>query len=316
MDRHFLNPLFAPQSIVVFAGDPDAPEAPTPMAATLRRQLRDGGYVGQVTWLDIAMTGTLADLAHSRADLALIALPSEQMTAALEIVGRIRCRAALILSAGLPPALCNELHQIARRYGVNLLGPNSLGFQRPQLKLNASALGPLAMPGQLGLVSQSGALTASILDWAQHNGVGFSAVVSLGPNTAVELPQVLDFLANDAGTQSILVYMEGIRSSRRFMSALRAAAYAKPVVVMKAGRRPAGSKAAVDPQPVAAVGRDQQFGRARYLVQHHRRGTKVEIGLLQVKGMGRSDPLGLLRKYCLPLCHGVWYCCASRLTVP
>ncbi|MBK9363351.1 MAG: bifunctional acetate--CoA ligase family protein/GNAT family N-acetyltransferase [Rubrivivax sp.] len=261
MDRHFLNPLFAPQSIVVFAGDPDAPEAPTPMAATLRRQLRDGGYVGQVTWLDIAMTGTLADLAHSRADLALIALPSEQMTAALEIVGRIRCRAALILSAGLPPALCNELHQIARRYGVNLLGPNSLGFQRPQLKLNASALGPLAMPGQLGLVSQSGALTASILDWAQHNGVGFSAVVSLGPNTAVELPQVLDFLANDAGTQSILVYMEGIRSARRFMSALRAAAYAKPVVVMKAGRRPAGSKAALT-HSASIVGSDDVFDAA------------------------------------------------------
>ncbi|MFT3817772.1 MAG: GNAT family N-acetyltransferase [Rubrivivax sp.] len=261
MDRHILNPLFAPQSIVVFAGNPEAPDAPTTMAATLRRELRNGGYAGQVTWLDIDMSGTLADLAHSRADLALIALPPDQVAAALEIVGRIRCRAALVLSAGLPPALCNELHQIARRYGVNLLGPNSLGFQRPQLKLNASALGPLAAPGQLGLISQSGALTASILDWARHNGVGFSAVVSLGPNTAVELPQVLDFLANDAGTQSILVYMEGIRSARRFMSALRAAAYAKPVVVMKAGRRPAGSKAALT-HSAAIVGSDEVFDAA------------------------------------------------------
>ena len=261
MDRHFLNPLFVPQSIVVFAGDPEAETAPTPMAATLRRQLKEGGYVGQTTWLDIEMSGTLADLAHSRADLALIALPADQMTAAMEIVGRIRCRAALILSTALPAALCNELHQIARRYGVNLLGPNSLGFQRPQLELNASALGPLAMPGQLGLISQSGALTASILDWARHNGVGFSAVVSLGPNTAVELPQVLDFLANDPGTQSILVYMEGIRSARRFMSALRAAAYAKPVVVMKAGRRPAGTKAALT-HSASIVGSDEVFDAA------------------------------------------------------
>jgi acetyltransferase len=261
VDRHILTPLFAPQSIVVFAGKSAASEATTPLAATLRRQLQAGGYVGQLTWLDIEMSGTLADLAHSRADLALIALPPEQLTAALEVVARIRCRAALILSSGLPAALCNELHQIARRSGVNLLGPNSLGFQRPQLKLNASVLGPLALPGPLALVSQSGALTASILDWARHNGVGFSAVVSLGPNTAVDLPQVLDFLATDASTQSILVYMEGIRHARRFMSALRAAAYAKPVVVMKAGRRPAGTRAALT-HSASIVGSDDVFDAA------------------------------------------------------
>ncbi len=261
VDRHILTPLFAPQSIVVFAGNADAAEAPTSMAATLRAQLQSSGYVGQIAWLDVEMTGTLADLAQSRADLALIALPPDRISAALEIVGRIRCRAALILSGGLQAALCNELHQIARRYGVCLLGPNSLGFQRPQLKLNASTLGPLAMPGPLALVSQSGALTASILDWARHNGVGFSAVVSLGPNTAVDLPQVLDFLANDAGTQSILVYMEGIRNARRFMSALRAAAYTKPVVVMKAGRHPAGTKAALT-HSGSIVGSDDVFDAA------------------------------------------------------
>ncbi|WP_326543548.1 bifunctional acetate--CoA ligase family protein/GNAT family N-acetyltransferase [Pseudorhodoferax sp.] len=261
MERHILNPLFAPRSIVVFAGDPDAEEAPTPLAGTLRRALTAGAYAGTVTWLDVATTGTLADLAQSRADLALIALPADQLVAALEIVGRIRCRAALILSAGLPVALCGELHKIARHHGVYLLGPNSLGFQRPQLQLNASALGPLAAPGRLGLVSQSGALTASILDWARHNGVGFSAVVSLGASTAVELPQVLDFLANDAGTQSILVYMEGIRNARRFMSALRAAAYTKPVVVMKAGRQPAGSKAALT-HSATIVGSDDVFDAA------------------------------------------------------
>jgi len=261
VDRHFLNPLFSPKSIVVFAGNPDKPEAPTPMAATVRRELRESGYAGQLTWLDIEMSGTLADLAQSRADLAVIALPAEQVSAAMEIVGRIRCRAALVLSSGLPLALCNDLQQIARRYGVNLLGPNSLGFQRPPLKLNVSTLGPLAAPGPLALVSQSGALTAAILDWARHNGVGFSAVVSLGPNTVVELPQVLDYLANDAGTQSILVYMEGIRSARRFMSALRAAAYAKPVVVMKAGRRPAGTRAALT-HSASIVGSDEVFDAA------------------------------------------------------
>jgi len=261
VDRHFLNALFVPRSIVVFAGDPEAEHAPTPMAATLRRHLREGGFAGPVTWLDVEMTGTLSELAHSRADLALLALPADQAVAAMEIVGRIRCRAALVLCTGMSAALCSELHQIARHYGIHLLGPNSLGFQRPELGLNASALGPLAAPGQLGLVSQSGALTASILDWARTSGVGFSTVVSLGPNSAVELPQVLDYLAHDAQTQSILVYMEGIQSARRFMSALRAAAYTKPVVVMKAGRRAAGSRAALT-HSAAIVGSDDVFDAA------------------------------------------------------
>ncbi len=260
MDRHYLHSLFNPRAIVVFAGDPDA-AAPTPEAAALRTALAEGGYKGVVTWLDIAMTGTLSDLAHSRADLALIALAPDDTAAALEIVGRIRCRAALILSSGLPAARCHELHQTARRYGVHLLGPNSLGLQRPGLHFNASVLGPLAAAGPLALVSQSGALTSAMLDWARHHGVGFSAVVSLGPNTAVELPQVLDYLAADAATQSILVYMEGIRNARRFMSALRVAAYAKPVVVMKSGRQAAGSKVALT-HSASIVGADDVFDAA------------------------------------------------------
>ena len=261
MDKHYLTPLFSPGSIVVFAGDADAPESQTSLARTMLAGLKSGGYAGEVTYLDIRSTGTLADLAQSRADLALIALPPDQIAAALEVAGRIRCRAALILSSGLPVASCGELVAIAKQHGVHLLGPNSLGFQRPQLQLNASAAGPLAAPGPLALISQSGALTVSILDWARENNVGFSAVVSLGPNTAVELPQALDFLANDASTKSILIYMEGIRHARRFMSALRAAAYAKPVVVMKSGRKPAGSKAALT-HSAAIVGSDDVFEAA------------------------------------------------------
>jgi len=272
VDRHFLTPLFNPRSVVVFAGDPDA-EAPTREARVLRTALSESGtagndagagaraYAGELTWLDIQTTGTLADLASSRADLALIALPAAQCVAALEVAGRIRCRAALVLTGGLDAATCDTLHQTARQHGVNLLGPNSLGLQRPAIHFNASTLGPLAAAGPLALVSQSGALTSAMLDWARQNGVGFSAVISLGPNTALELPQVLDYLTSDASTQSILVYMEGIRNSRRFMSALRAAAYAKPVVVMKAGRQAAGSKVALT-HSAAIVGADDVFDAA------------------------------------------------------
>jgi len=261
MDKHYLTPLFSPTSIVVFSGPADDPQSRCSAARALHMALEGSQFDGPVTYLDISMSGTLADLAHSRADLAIIALPHDQIAAALEVAGRIRCRAALVLSASLPAAQCSELVGIAKRHGLHLLGPNSLGFQRPQIKLNASTAGSLAAPGPLALISQSGALTSSILDWATQNGVGFSAVISLGPNTAVDLPQALDFLANDGSTQSILVYMEGIRHARRFLSSLRAAAYAKPVVVMKAGRRPAGTTAALT-HSASIVGSDDVFEAA------------------------------------------------------
>lgn len=261
MDKHYLTPLFSPRSIVIFAGDPDKPDERSAQAKLLVEQLRAGGYAGPVTHLDVATRGTLSDLAQSRSDLAIIALPDDQLTAALEVACRIESKSALIVSTGVDMALASELHAIARRHGVFLLGPNCLGFQRPRQQLNASVLGGLAQPGSLALVSQSGALTASILDWAARNGVGFSNVVSLGPNTAVDVAQVLDFLADDRSTQSIVLYLEGIRNARRFMSSLRVAATAKPVIVLKAGRKPAGSSAALT-HSGAIVGSDDVFDAA------------------------------------------------------
>ncbi len=261
MEKHYLSPLFNPQSVIVFAGQVDAPEQLPPQARMLVAALQAQTFAGPLRFLDIHSTGTLADLAQSRADLAVIALPPQDLSAALEIAGRIACKAAVIVSSGISAELAASLRKIAKREGVLLLGPNSLGLQRPQLLLNASLAGPLAHKGPLALVSQSGALTASMLDWAANNAVGFSTVVSLGPHTSVDISQVLDFLANDAQTQSIVVYMEGISDARRFMSALRMAANAKPVVVLKAGRRPAGNEAA-QTHSGAIVGSDDVFDAA------------------------------------------------------
>ena len=261
MDKHFLTPLFSPSSIIVFAGEADKPESLTPQARALHEALRAQRYTGSLTFIDVHASGTLADLAHAQADLALIALPPDEIAGALELAARIKCRAALVIASGIDAAQAAELHQIARREGIHLLGPNCLGFQRPLLQLNASVAGPLSKPGSLALVSQSGALTASMLDWASKNAVGFSSVVSLGPNTSVDIAQVLDYLANDARTQSIIVYLEGISNARRFMSALRSAANAKPVIVLKAGRKPAGNQAA-QTHSGAIVGSDDVFDAA------------------------------------------------------
>ena len=258
MDKHYLTPLFEPQSIVLFTGPQGAPEQQTPQARALLAHMAAQPFKGQVTPLDIHTTGTLADLAQARADLAIIALPEDEILPALELAGRIKVKAAVVLSAGIGAARAKELRRVAQRHGVWLLGPNSQGFQRPTLQLNASSAGELAAAGQLALVSQSGALTASILDWARQNRVGFSTVVAPGAHTQVGLAEVLDYLAGDRHTQGIVVYMEGISNARRFTSALRAAANSKPVVVLKAGRREDGNVAA-QTHSGAIVGSDEVF---------------------------------------------------------
>lgn len=261
MDKHYLTPLFSPESIVVFAGKADDPAGQTAHARALHEALRAQRFSGSLQFVDIHTSGTLADLAQVRADLAIIALPAQDVAAALELAGRMACRSALVLSSGIGAEVAAQLKNTARREGIHLLGPNGLGMQCPQLQLNASAAGPLAKAGPLALVSQSGALTSSMLDWAAKNAVGFSSVVSLGPNGSVDIAQVLDYLAADARTHSIIVYLEGIASARSFMSALRCAANVKPVVVLKAGRKPAGNQAA-QTHSGAIVGSDDVFDAA------------------------------------------------------
>jgi len=260
METHYLTPLFSPRSMVVFAGQ-DGQETRTSYGRAIRAQLEQGGFTGPVTYLDVGMSGTLSELAHSRADLAIIALPDAELAFALEVAGRIQCRAALILSSGVDGTLASELHAIARKHDIRLLGPNSLGYQRPRLHINACVAGQLAQPGSLALVSQSGALTSAILDWGSKNAVGFSTVVSLGPNSAVDLAQTLDFLATDPATHSIVIYMEGVTDARRFLSALRGAANTKPVVVLKAGNAAVASQAALT-HSGAIVASDEVFDAA------------------------------------------------------
>jgi len=261
MDKHYLTPLFAPQTVAVFAGRDEDEGLQHPQAKALHEALRAQRFTGRLVFLDIHTSGTLADLAQSRADLAIIALPHEDIRTALEVAGRMGCRSVMVISSGIGADLAAQLREIAENEGMFLLGPNCMGLQRPALQLNASVAGPLARAGSLALVSQSGALTASILDWARNNAVGFSSVVSVGPNTAIDIAQVLDFLATDPQTHSIVVYLEGISNARRFMSALRSAANAKPVVVLKAGRKPAGNEAAQTHSGVI-VGSDDVFDSA------------------------------------------------------
>lgn len=264
MDKHYLTPLLAPQSVAVFAGTPEL-RAENPAyaeAAQLHEALNAQPYSGAIHFLDPKTTeGRLADLVDSSADLAVIALPPEEIAPAIELAGRMNCKSVLVICSGLNAEQADALQEIARSYDMWMQGPNGRGFQRPQLGLNASLVGPLVKKGTLALVSQSGALTSAIIDWARYNHVGFSSVISLGPHSAIGISHALDFLASDPQTQSIVLYLEGIHDARRFMSALRAASISKPVVVLKAGRSESGNQAAMT-HSSAMVGSDEVFDAA------------------------------------------------------
>ena len=182
MDQHYLAPLFAPRSIVVIANAAEPEEAGTPQAAELLQALKAQRYQGSLQFVSLHTRGTLADLMEIKADLGVIALPPEEVPEAIELAARMACKAVMVMAGQVSADQAADWHKQARREGLYMLGPNCLGFQRPQLGLNASVLGPLADAGPLALVSQSGSLTASMLDWASRNAVSFSSVVSVGPH--------------------------------------------------------------------------------------------------------------------------------------
>jgi acetyltransferase len=155
--------------------------------------------------------------------------------------------AAIIITAGLghgPGSLADDCEKAARVHGLRLIGPNCLGILAPGAKLNASFAASTPRSGDLALISQSGAIATGLVEWAATRAVGFSAVVSLGDSIDVDFGDLLDFFALDRATRAILLYVESIKDARKFMSAARAAARIKPVVVVKSGRHAQGAKAA------------------------------------------------------------------------
>lgn len=257
MGQHRLAPLFDPNVVLAYVPE----DMQHRSAALLREALTEGTFTGTLHWLKRAGDAYVTDALPPRADLALIAGTHDDAMSALSHAATLKVRAAIIYDDPSRAADMGELVRYAAKLRIALLGPGSSGLQRPHRGLNACIAGPLQQAGQLGLISQSGALTAAMLDWAGSNGVKFSAVVATGRSQVLDLADVLDFLAQDPRTHSIVMYMEGIRSARRFMSALRTAARAKPVIVLKAGRRPAGQKAALT-HSGTMVGGDDVFEAA------------------------------------------------------
>ncbi len=200
-------------------------------------------------------------------DLAVIATPAKVVPKVIEECGQKGIRFAVIISAGFREigakgqVLERAVLKAAKRHDIRFLGPNCLGIIRPSLRLNASFSQSSPKPGRIALVSQSGAVCTALLDWAAPRKIGFSNIISTGISADIDFGEILDYLVMDSSTDAIMLYIEGIHDRRQFMSALRAAARAKPVVVMKAGRHAEGGKAAIS-HTGALVGADDVFDAA------------------------------------------------------
>jgi acetyltransferase len=270
MSQHYLNTLFAPKSVAVIG----ASERTDSVGQIVFQNMLQSGYKGALYPVNAKSAQIQGQTAYPSisgigkpVELAVIATPPQTVPGIIEECGIHGVKAAVIITAGFGEtgaegaALERQLLENARRYGIRLIGPNCLGIMRPSLGLNATFNKGAANTGNIAFVSQSGALCTAILDWAQRNDVGFSSVVSMGSSTDVDFGEILDFLVSDPNTHSILMYIEGIRNARTFMSALRAAARIKPVILVKVGRHAAGSKAAMS-HTASLVGADDVFDAA------------------------------------------------------
>jgi acetyltransferase len=252
--RNF-DALFEPKSIAVIG----ASNHPNSVGAVVARNLFAGGFSGAIMAVNPHETAIQSTLCyHSVAelpigpDLAVLATPPATIPGLVDELGARGCRAAVVITAGFGEGgaaagmdLRKAMLEAARPHLMRIVGPNCLGFMSPRKGINASFAHLAPKSGDIAFISQSGAVLTSVLDWAAARSVGFSHFVSLGDMSDVDFGDLLDYLAHDDATRSILLYVESLTYARKFMTAARIAARAKPVLVVKSGRSQAGARAAL-----------------------------------------------------------------------
>ena len=250
MSSFGLERLFAPRSLALVGGS----GRPASLGAKVLKNLLCGGYASEIGVVNPkypAINGkkTYSDLASLPfvPDLIVIAAPAPSIPGIVAEAGRLGVAGAVIISSGLghgegSPAEAVIL--VAMANSLRIIGPNCLGIMFPRWGLNASFAAHKPGDGPLALISQSGALAAAMVEWGAERAVGFSGIVSIGDQLDVDIADLLDYFALDDHTRAILLYVEVVKDARKFMSAARAAARLKPVVVVKSGRMTQGAKAA------------------------------------------------------------------------
>jgi len=271
MSTRNLDYLLAPRSLAVIG----ASERPGSVGHTVMRNLLAGSFEGPVWPVNPKYTQVAGRPAFpgvkalpQAPDLAILCTPPPTLPGLIEELGARGTRAAAVLTAGVATATDRRGRRItelmlkaARPHLLRILGPNCVGFLVPGLGLNASFATVSMVSGPLAFVSQSGALVAAVLDWANSRGIGFSHFISVGDRADVDFGDLIDYLGSDPHTRAILLYVESVKTPRKFLSAARAASRNKPVIVVKTGRAPEGARAAAT-HSGALAGADEVFDAA------------------------------------------------------
>ncbi len=251
--RRPLDVFFSPQNVAVIG----ATETTASVGRTILWNLINSPFGGTVYPVNPKRSSVLGIRAYAniaavpdKVDLAVIVTPASTVPAVVRDCVAAGVKGAIIISAGFRESgkagadLERQVLEEARRGRMRIIGPNCLGVMSPISGLNATFANAIARPGNVALVSQSGAICTAILDWSLREQVGFSAFLSIGSMLDVGWGDLIEYLGDDPRTRSIVIYMESIGDARAFISAAREVALSKPIIVIKAGRSEAAAKAA------------------------------------------------------------------------
>jgi acetyltransferase len=252
-ERQPLDAIFRPEVVAVIG----ATDKPGSVGRTVVRNLISNPFGGTVYPVNPNRTNVLGIKAYpsitevpEQVDLAIVVAPAPTVPEIIRECVEAEVRSAIIISAGFKEIgeegaeLEREILEEARRGRMRILGPNTLGVMNPNTGLNATFAGAMARPGNVGFLSQSGALCTAILDQSFKENIGFSAFVSVGTMLDVDWGDLIYYLGDDRRTKSIIIYMESIGNARSFLSAAREVSLTKPIIIIKAGRTEAAERAA------------------------------------------------------------------------
>ena len=252
-DRNALDSIFAPRSVAVVG----ATEREGSVGRTIMENLTMTSFGGDIFPISLSRRKVFGLKAYKSVtavnepiDLAIIVTRAATVPNIVRECVSVGVRGAIIISAGFKEvgpegeALEQQVLAEARRGNLRIIGPNCLGVMNPIKGLNATFASAMARPGNVGFISQSGAMCTSILDWSFRENVGFSAFGSIGSMLDIDWGDLIFYLGDDPRTRSIVIYMESIGNARSFLTAAREVALTKPIIVIKPGRTEAAAHAA------------------------------------------------------------------------
>lgn len=266
----FFDKIFQPKTVAAIG----ASDKIGSVGYALMQNLLTGGFKGEIYPVNLKHATIQGKKAYpsvkdipQKIDLAIIATPAKTVLKLVEECGQAGIQGMIIISAGFNEmgakgkTAFKAILATAKKYHIRIIGPNCLGIINPTIGLNASFANKMPLKGKIALISQSGAICTSILDWSVAQNVGFSHFISVGSMVDVDFADLIDYLGADTNTSCILIYMESLSNARHFMSAARAFARHKPIIVLKAGKSTEGAKAAAS-HTGAMAGNDAVFDAA------------------------------------------------------